>query len=263
MSKFLPQKKKLLEEVYEKGKGEAVESTFTGIAKHIERSLKDDYGVALTYKSFETYYKSIVEREEDYNIKRAILDDLCKYVDYENFMSFCLEWKTIEYTINHTVSKIVINIVNKPIIAWPSVVKNGFGIAEFAFIFLLLTGSVAFSNSKKDTPGLENVVRGIIGGKLDIDKKYMYWNGERYIATDENFIGPTYQPIAMDKNVFNHFKKITRPDTLTLGNSQGKVWCSKYNNEVNFFTMDGINPDSNKELKLASDHMIITYGKGE
>ncbi|WP_164975826.1 hypothetical protein [Chryseobacterium sp. CH25] len=40
MSKFLPQKKKLLEEVYEKGIREAVETSFTGIAKHIERSLR-------------------------------------------------------------------------------------------------------------------------------------------------------------------------------------------------------------------------------
>ncbi|CAI8859037.1 hypothetical protein [Chryseobacterium sp. IT-36CA2] len=263
MSKFLPQKKKLLEEVYEKGTQEAVETSFTGIAKHIERSLKDDYNITLTYKSFETYYKSIVENEEDYNIKRAILDDLCKYIDYDSFLNYCLEWKTIEYAINHTVSKIVINITNKPVITWPSAVKNGFGIAEFAFIFLLLTGSVAFSNSKKDISGFGNVVRGIIGGKLDIDKKYMYWNGERYIATDENFIGPTYQSIAMDKDLFNHFKKITRPDTLTLGNSSRKVWCSKYNNEVNFFTMDGVNPDNNKELKLATDHMINTYGKGK
>ncbi|RXM50683.1 hypothetical protein [Chryseobacterium sp. CH25] len=175
-------------------------------------------------------------------------------------MNYCLEWKTIEYAINHTVSKIVINITNKPVITWPSAVKNGFGIAEFAFIFLLLTGSVAFSNSKKDTSGFENVVREIAGGKLDINKKYMYWNGERYIATDSANLGRQFKVIAMQKDDFKDLKKITQPDTLTTENAMGKVWYDKSNNNVEFFTSFGKHPENEKALKDVSERILEIYG---
>ncbi|SDI71044.1 hypothetical protein [Chryseobacterium jejuense] len=259
MSKFLPQKKKLLEEVYEKAKNEAIETSFNGIAKHLERSLKDDYSVNLTYKSFETYYQTIVEKEKDYNIKRAILDDLCKYIEYDNFVNYCMEWKTIEYAINHTVSKIVINIVNKPVISWSSAVKNGFGFVEFTFIFLLLTGSVAFSNSRKESLDAKDIWMGLLGGQLDIDKKYMYWNGERYIATDSANLGRQFKVIAMQKDDFKDLKKITQPDTLTIENAMGKVWYDKSDNKVEFFTSFGKHPKNEKALKDVSERILENY----
>jgi hypothetical protein len=34
--------------------------------------LWDDYKIQLSHKTFETYYKTIVEKEEDYNIKSIL-----------------------------------------------------------------------------------------------------------------------------------------------------------------------------------------------
>ena len=45
--------------------------------------------VQLSHKTFETYYKTIVEKEEDYNIKSIILDELSKFLGFEDFKEFC------------------------------------------------------------------------------------------------------------------------------------------------------------------------------
>ena len=42
MSKFLPQKRKLLEQVFEKASNDTPERSFYGIVSHLERSLNDD-----------------------------------------------------------------------------------------------------------------------------------------------------------------------------------------------------------------------------
>ncbi len=149
MSEFLPHKKRLLEEVYEKASQEATEQSFSGILKSLERSLLDDFKITLSYRTFETYYKSIVENEEDYNIKRSTLNDLSIYLGYENFKSYCLGWKTIEHTIQQAISKIVITIINKPLLVMPDFIKqNGFGIAG-----ILIIGSVLLGNYKLPKEG--------------------------------------------------------------------------------------------------------------
>lgn len=257
MSKFLTQKKKLLEEVFQKASNDTPEKSFNGIINHLERSLKDDYQIALSYKSFETYYKTIVERDEDYNIKTMILDDLSRYLEYDNFKAYCLDWKTIEYTISQTLSKIVINITNKPIFTMPDFLKkNGLGIMEMAFLLLIVTGGVVFSNPKNSNP------LGIISrsNSPSTEKLFMYWNGERYIATDSSSLGPQIEVIPMDKENFLYLKKITRPDTLTVDNALHKVWYSKSNNEVEFFTSFGKHPESGKTLKEATEYIIEMYG---
>ena len=89
MSKFFLQKKKLIFEVYEKAKKETTETSLSGILKNLEITLKDDYHIQLSYKTFETYYRFLVENEEDYNIKLVILDDLSAYLGAKNFKIFC------------------------------------------------------------------------------------------------------------------------------------------------------------------------------
>jgi hypothetical protein len=69
---------------------------------------------------------------------------------------------------------------------------------------------------------------------IEIDKPFMYWDGDRYMATDSSSLGPQIDVVAMDKFRFKYFKKITRPDTLTTANSIGKVWYDKSNNNVEF-----------------------------
>ncbi|MDC8105907.1 hypothetical protein ACNFU2_13500 [Chryseobacterium sp. PTM-20240506] len=260
MSKFLSQKKKLLEDVFEKASNETTEKSPSGILKSLERSLLDDFKVNLSYKTFETYYKTIVESEKDYNIKPVILDDLSNYLGYDNFKNYCLDWKTIEYTINQTVSRIVINIINKPILAMPDFIKkNGLGLVEMAFVIFLVTGGVIFSNNKKYDDGMRHSLGIMSGGKLDVEKNYMYWDGDRYIATDSSDLGPQLKVVAMNPHDFRYFKRINRPDTLNVDNSLGKVWYDKSKNHVEFFTSYGKHPKNEKALKDVSEGILENY----
>ncbi|WP_144281343.1 hypothetical protein [Chryseobacterium echinoideorum] len=255
MSKFLSEKKKLLEDVYEQASKDATEQSFSGILSHLERVLEDKYE-RLSYKSFENYYKTIVEKGEDYNIKRSILDNLSRYVGYDDFNKYCSEWKTIEYTIQQAISKIVITIINKPIFTIPEIFKkNGLGIMEMVFVILLVTGGVVFSNKKTSEP------LGWMSGWSSpaVDKPYMYWENDRYMATDSSYLGPQVNVIPMNSHMFIYLKKITRPDTLTIDNFKGKVWYDKSNNEVEFFTSFGRHPENGKTLKEATYHIIENY----
>lgn len=254
MSKFLSEKKKLLEDVYEQASKEATETSFNGILLHLERVLQDKYE-GLSYKTFENYYKAIVEKGEDYNIKRSTLDNLSKYLGYDDFSKYCSEWKTIEYTIQQAVSKIVITIINKPIFTIPDIIKkNGFGILGTTFILLMVTGGVAFSGNKGKGVG-------IVSDPLPpaVEKPYMYWDRDRYMATDSSYLGPQKDVIPMDRTLFVYFKKITRPDTLNEKNSMRKVWYDKSNNHVEFFTNFGQHPENGKMLKDVSKGILETY----
>jgi len=255
MSKFLPEKKRLLEEVYEKASNDAIEKSFSGIILHLEQVLRDDFE-PLSYKSFENYYKAIVENGEDYNIKRPILDNLSKYVEYDNFKEYCAGWKTIEHTIQQAISKIMITIINKPIFTMPDFLKkNGPGIVEMAFVLLLVTGGVVFSKDQKKIFGFSS-----IWAPPAIEKPYMYWDKDRYIASDSSYISPQVHVIPMEPKVFVYQKKITRPDTLTVENGVGKVWYDKSDNHVEFFTNYGQHPENGKTLKVATGHIVETYG---
>ncbi len=92
--------------------------------------------------------------------------------------------------------------------------------------------------------------------KASLQKQYMYWNGNEYIPEDCN--QPKNNLIAIDLKKLVNFKKITIPDTITE-KSLSKVWYSKYNNEVEFFTADGVNPENGKELRQLTKHMWSNY----
>ena len=55
-------------------------------------------------------------------------------------------------------------------------------------------------------------------------------------------------------------KKITVCDTTTfIRNGKPIVWYSKKNNVIEFFNMDGVNPENDAELRKISDHIIEVY----
>lgn len=255
MSKFLPEKKRLLEEVYEKASSTTTETSFNGILLHLERTLEDDFE-PLSYKSFENYYKTIVENDEDYNIKRPILDNLSRYLEYDNFKEYCAGWKTIEHTIQQAISKIMITIINKPIFTLPKFLQqNGPGIVEMAFVLLLVSGGVVFSSNKVSPP-----IGFLSGwGTAAVEKKYMYWDEDRYMATDSSHLGPQIEVMPMERNVFIYQKKITRPDTLSVENAMGKVWYNKSNNQIEFFTSFGKHPENEKTLKSVTPYILDNY----
>lgn len=262
MSKFLSQKKKLLEDVYEKASDDATEKSFSGILLHLERILKDEYE-GLSYKSFETYYKAIVEKDEDYNIKRSILDNLSKYVGYDSFKDYCSGWKTIEYVINEAISKIVITIINKPIFTMPEFLtkQSSLGIAGFVIVALFLTGNIYLSNKKNNQESFSSF--GFLSSVPEKKKECMYWDKSQYRVAYCDDKDPHKDLKPLDTVVLKYFKMITRKDTLTVDKAFGKVWYSKYNGNVEFFTMDGTNPENGKDLRFATEYMIDTYGGGQ
>ncbi|SHH11604.1 hypothetical protein SAMN05421866_2184 [Chryseobacterium oranimense] len=248
-------KKLLLKKAYEKAKQKLnrIYSSNVSVLTYLALELEEKFGSVKDVRTFVRYHKRLIKENKDYEIDEITLDQLSWYVGYENFEKFC-ENATIEKntgetkielkidqdedSISERLSRIIINITNQPIFNVPQLAKNGMGIGVMV---LTLAFGLAYQ-----------------GGGWGEDK-YMYWNGEEYVGTSDANANPNSEVVAMDKNIFNHFKKITRPDTLTVENAVGKAWYSKYNNKVEFFTMDGKNPENGKELKRVSEHMVDFY----
>lgn len=87
----------------------------------------------------------------------------------------------------------------------------------------------------------------------------MCWNGEKYIEVDCQSKTQPYQVIGLDKSKLEGFVKITRPDTLGPKNV-GRVWYSKINHEVEFFTGPGYHPtEFGRSLKAATIRILDNY----
>lgn len=254
MSKFLIQKRKLIEDVFEKASSETTESSFSGILKSLERTLLDDFKITLSYKTFEAYYNSLIQRDEDYNIKPLILDELSIYLGYNNFKEYCAEWKTMEYSIKESISNVVINVINKPILKMPEFLTKQ---SNLGFLGILLCVSLLVGKHFLQ-PKNEFSSEGL--GILDHSKQCMYWNGKEYVPEYCNKTKTGL--IAIDLKLVDNFKKVERLDTITRDNYES-LWYSKYRNKVEFFTADGINPENGKALNKVSKGIFEKYIEGQ
>lgn len=91
------------------------------------------------------------------------------------------------------------------------------------------------------------------------NQQCMYWTGDHYqaIACDQK-IGDT-SIIALDSTKIAHLKKITRQDTLTQ-NSMGKVWYSKIDGKLEFYTSTGFHPVHNeRRLRPITPYILDKY----
>lgn len=89
----------------------------------------------------------------------------------------------------------------------------------------------------------------------------MYWSGDHYesVACNKEF-GNTLK-IAFDSARYFHFKMITKEDTITYA-SIGRVWYSKMNNKLEYYTAEGYHPIYIQvKLKPITAHIIDTYIK--
>ena len=92
----------------------------------------------------------------------------------------------------------------------------------------------------------------------------MYWDQNEYKLTDCNEENLVLNIVPKDDIQIKYFKRVTRKDTLTVENALGKMWYSKVKGKVEFFTMDGVDPENKKELKPATEYIIRKYtGKNE
>ena len=108
---------------------------------------------------------------------------------------------------------------------------------------------------------------GLFGAKNMIfkEKQCMQWKEDHYELVDcqskqvgfanTKIIKP-YDAIEFER------KELTVCDTTTFFNDKKPVvWYSKKDNVVQFFNMDGENPENDAELKRVSKHIVRTYAK--
>ena len=97
----------------------------------------------------------------------------------------------------------------------------------------------------------------------NINQQCMYWTGDHYEAVSCNQKIKDVTIIAMDNNIASRLKKITRPDTLTQ-NAVGKVWYTKIDNELEFYTSSGYHPEyTDRKLKPITAYIIDKYIKND
>jgi hypothetical protein len=256
-------KRFLVKTVFETAKNSLPRRSKSSISTYLSSFLEEQYGFERDERSYTRYYKKLVEENTDYNIDDLTLHYLSKYIGYDNFDDFCdrvdlgnddsktfsLSFKEISEKIQHII------ITVSPTVLIPDFIKkNGLGIAEMTFVLLLVSGGVVFSTGKKTPLGFSS-----IWAPPATEKPYMYWDKDRYIASDSSYIGPQINMLPMKPEVFVYQKKITRPDTLTIENGDHKVWYDKTNNHVEFFTNYGMHPENGKALKIATRYIIETY----
>ncbi|NLR81127.1 hypothetical protein [Chitinophaga eiseniae] len=84
----------------------------------------------------------------------------------------------------------------------------------------------------------------------------MYWHEDHYepVACDQKI--PYTTVIALDAEKLKHFRKITRPDTITY-DAVGKVWYSKIKGKMEYYTWAGEHPEVfGNQLKPITPYII-------
>ncbi|MFZ4931590.1 hypothetical protein [Chryseobacterium sp. Mn2064] len=281
----MSKKKLLISEVFRKAQEEFPnKNTKSGWSSELSDYFYKRWKFLINERTFVRYYNASIrdDREPDI-VDKEILDKLSEYIGYENFAEFSrtsikkdeeASTTTVKVDIDNedvplgaSGPNVTVNITNtnsnenNQHFKVPDFIKqNGMGIIEMALILCLVTGNVMFSNGKKEESNGSSFHLGFMsGGKPAIEKKYMYWDGERYIATDSSYIRPGINIVAMNQHKYLYFQKIMKKDTLTEENALGRTWYSKYNSVVEFFTEDGVDPENGRELRKSTPFIIYKY----
>lgn len=265
----MSKKKLLIHEVFEKIKQESDKETKSGWASDLSDEIEKTVKFQISAKTLSRYYDSFVaETKEETGIETLVLNKLSEYLGCKDFADFSRTFikkddeanKTTvkisvdkdEESISELLSNIIINITNEQNFKMPEFMKkNGMGIMEMALVICLVTGSVVFSHPKNKTYGFAGILPSM---------ECMYWDGSEYKLVDCNDKNPRFDnKIPVDETELKFFKRILRKDTLTYENAVGKTWYSKYNGQVEFFTKDGTDPETGRELRKSSPLMLEKY----
>ncbi|MDR6461241.1 hypothetical protein J2786_004395 [Chryseobacterium vietnamense] len=272
----MSKKKLLIHEVFKKAEKDFPnKGTKSGWSSELSDYFEKTWNFIIHERTLTRYYNACIrDNKEPDIIDKEILDKLSQYIGFKNFADFSMKFvrkedetksTTVHIDVDNydgflseTEPKAIKIIITQYFNFSEFMKKNGFGVVGILLIVSSFLGNKYFPNDRK-----ERSTRAPLGffsiPSFDMYKKYMYWDGERYIATDSNNIGPEFEVVAWDEYKMNYFKRITRKDTMTIENSIGKTWYSKYNGGVEFFTADGIDPDSKKELRKSTPFMIEKY----
>lgn len=135
---------------------------------------------------------------------------------------------------------------NLPVTHWYQKKNNMlYGIALAVFALLLSFKTYLEPNS-------------LFGFKVK-ESSCMYWATDHYVSADCDEKAPNVNIVAINTDDLKYFKKINRPDTLKLIHIN-KVWYSKINKVVEFYTAPGHHPEHpDKQLKPLSKYMFLKY----
>lgn len=268
----MSKKKLLINEVFEQARRESEKTTKSGLASYLHLCFIDNLKFyEISEKTFIRYYEDFVEGNSSRNIEEERLNKMSQYIGYKDFTDFSRtfikndEKKNLttvkisvdqdEEIISERLSKININIINEQHFKMPEFARqNSFGLLGILMLGGFLIGNYYCSSGNRNAYEPFNFLN-----LPSIEKNCMYWDQNEYKLTDcneENFV---LNVIPKDNIQIKYFKRITRKDTLTVENALGKIWYSKGNGKVEFFTMDGVDPENKKELKPATEYIIRKY----
>ncbi|WP_018627730.1 hypothetical protein [Niabella aurantiaca] len=107
--------------------------------------------------------------------------------------------------------------------------------------------------------GKDHGAAGSLESALPAQEACMYWAGDHYQQVSCSRKMGDVLVIALDTVRLRHFRKITRPDTITSGVKDG-IWYVKVNGAIEFYTSDGHHPvDRHLRLKPLTDYIIKKY----
>lgn len=219
-----------------------------GMSVHLEKVISDDYNYPITSKSFSRHFDDFVKEN---NLKKEISPDLLNilahYIGYESFGDFNQKnqlTKNEEKEVNveeiASVEPIIDNNISEEesIINLPSK-KNNF----FEKIKLQRNKVIAGS-------GIATILAsgGLFLNSMNQNSSCMIWKENHYEEIECEKTSPQMNAIPYNEAVFQ-LKKITKPDTLNFKNALDKVWYTKKNGEVEFFTHYGLHSENGKTLK--------------
>lgn len=271
----MTKKKLLIHEVFKKAQKDfPATSTKSGLSSALSDYFDENLKFMINERSFVRYHNASIRDNRDPDIKDVvILDKLSQYLGCADFLDFSRTFvkndedanKTTvkikvdedEESLTEKLSNIIINITNEQHFKMPEFVKqNGLGIVGIFLIGSVLIGNYsAGSKSKNSSTPLS-----FFGG-LANEQNCMFWDDNEYKLMDCEDKNPQRNPVPKDTVQLRYFKRITRKDTLTVDNALGKTWYSKFNGNVEFFTMDGVDPDNGKELRASTGYIIQKYAQ--
>ncbi len=263
-------KKILVKTVFDNTKKILPRGSKSSVASYLSSEFEQKFKYSKDERTFVRFYTALVENNSDYDIDDVTLDWFSEYIGYKDYKDFCKnatftkttgDSTTVKVSINddeesiaEKFSKIFITVTNNPIFNLPEFLTKQ---SNLGILGVILCGSFVVGSKlyKADDGTPEIIDNGSKLGLLSGQKQCMYWNGKEYIP---EYCNDTKNDlIAIDPKKVANFKKITTPDTIK---SVKGIWYSKYQNEVEFFTADGINPDNGKELKSLTEGILNKYG---
>ncbi len=222
--------KKVVIKSFEKAKAEiSGRSNKTNRSEHISNMLLENFKFSLSSRTLRNLYDDSVKKnsEEDITINSNYVNYLCLYLGFENYQDFLKEYPDNSAEPNN--NSLIKNIKKNKLALIVSVMA--------IFIVFFVT---TFNK-----------------------QRWMIWEKDHYIevsfSTDKYNLG---QLKLFNEERLTNFKKI-QVDCSTIfftENGIAKVWYGKnIKKELEYFTTNGLHPETGKTLHPITEYMIKKY----